>query len=90
MIQVHQLTKMYGPRVAVDALTFSVQPGEIVGMVGPNGAGKTTTLRAIAGVHPPTMGRILVAGHDIVADPVAAKRQLALVPDEAPATGRPA
>ena len=82
MIQVHQLTKMYGPRVAVDALTFSVQPGEIVGMVGPNGAGKTTTLRAIAGVHPPTMGRILVGGHDIVADSVAAKRQLALVPDE--------
>jgi ABC-2 type transport system ATP-binding protein len=82
MIEVVGFTKTYGSRVAVDGLTFSVHPGEIVGLVGPNGAGKTTTMRAIAGVHPPTLGRISVAGHDIVRDAVAAKRQLALVPDE--------
>jgi ABC-2 type transport system ATP-binding protein len=82
MIDVAGFTKTYGPRIAVDRLTFSVQPGEIVGLVGPNGAGKTTTMRAIAGVHPPTMGHIRVAGHDVVRDAVEAKRRLALVPDE--------
>jgi ABC-2 type transport system ATP-binding protein len=59
-----------------------VRPREILGLVGPNGAGKTTTLRALCGVIPPTKGRLLVAGHDIVADPVAAKRALAYVPDD--------
>jgi ABC-2 type transport system ATP-binding protein len=82
VIEVVGFTKTYGSRVAVDALTFSVHPGEIVGLVGPNGAGKTTTMRAIAGVHPPTLGRISVAGNDIARQPVAAKRCLALVPDE--------
>jgi len=82
MIEVVHFTKTYGGRVAVDDLTFDVQPGEIVGLVGPNGAGKTTTMRAIAGVHPPTLGRIRVDGHDVVAEPVAAKRRLSLVPDE--------
>jgi ABC-2 type transport system ATP-binding protein len=53
-----------------------------VGLVGPNGAGKTTTLRALAGIIPPTRGRLLVAGVDIVQEPVAAKRQLAYIPDD--------
>jgi ABC-2 type transport system ATP-binding protein len=53
-----------------------------VGLVGPNGAGKTTTLRALAGIHPPTGGSVRVAGHDVARDPVAAKRRLALIPDE--------
>jgi ABC-2 type transport system ATP-binding protein len=82
MIQVRQLSKTYGDRVAVNGLTFDVEGGEIVGLVGPNGAGKTTTLRAIAGIHPPTAGAIRVAGHDLARDPVEAKRRLALVPDE--------
>jgi ABC-2 type transport system ATP-binding protein len=82
MIEVVDFTKTYGDRVAVRGLTFAAHPGEIVGLVGPNGAGKTTTMRAIAGVHPPTAGRITVAGHDIVRQAVAAKRCLALVPDE--------
>ena len=82
MIQVRQLIKTYGDRVAVNGLTFDVEGGEIVGLVGPNGAGKTTTLRAIAGIHPPTAGGIRVAGHDLARDPVEAKRRLALVPDE--------
>ncbi|HYW06475.1 MAG TPA: ABC transporter ATP-binding protein [Longimicrobium sp.] len=82
MIEVRQLSKTYGDRVAVNGLTFDVVGGEIVGLVGPNGAGKTTTLRAIAGIHPPTAGAIRVAGHDLARDPVEAKRRLALVPDE--------
>jgi ABC-2 type transport system ATP-binding protein len=82
MIEVQQLTKSYGDRVAVHDVTFTVHGGEIVGLVGPNGAGKTTTLRALAGIHPPTSGAVRVAGHDLLCDPVAAKRRLALVPDE--------
>ncbi|HEX5723971.1 MAG TPA: ABC transporter ATP-binding protein [Longimicrobiaceae bacterium] len=74
--------KSYGRRVAVDDLTFAVYPGEIMGLVGPNGAGKTTTLRAIAGIHPPTAGRIAVAGHDVRRAPLEAKRRLAIIPDE--------
>src|SRR6185295_20174131 len=56
--------------------------GEVVGLVGPNGAGKTTTLRSIAGIVRPTEGVIRVAGHDLARDPVAAKRELAFIPDE--------
>src|SRR5215213_3666865 len=81
-IEVDGFCKSYGGRVAVDALSFAVRGGEIAGLVGPNGAGKTTTLRAIAGIHPPGGGRIRIAGHDVVRDARAAKRRLALVPDE--------
>jgi ABC-2 type transport system ATP-binding protein len=66
----------------VDGLSFAVQPCQVLGLVGPNGAGKTTTLRALAGIIPPTGGRLLVAGHDVVAEPVPAKRALAYVPDD--------
>ncbi|HEX8393082.1 MAG TPA: ABC transporter ATP-binding protein [Longimicrobium sp.] len=82
MIDVQGFTKHYEGRVAVDNLTFSVQGGEIVGLVGPNGAGKTTTLRALAGIHPATHGRILIGGHDLAREPIEAKRRLALIPDE--------
>jgi ABC-2 type transport system ATP-binding protein len=59
-----------------------VEAGHVLGLVGPNGAGKTSTLRAIAGIIPPTKGRILVAGYDVVRDPVEAKRRLAYIPDD--------
>jgi ABC-2 type transport system ATP-binding protein len=82
MIQVEALTKLYGAFVAVDGLGFEVQPGEVLGLVGPNGAGKTTTLRCLAGIIPPTRGAIRICGHDLGADPIAAKRQLAFFSDE--------
>ena len=82
MISVERLSKKYGEHQAVSDLSFSVEAGEILGLVGPNGAGKTTTLRMIAGIHPPTAGRASVAGRDIVSDPIEAKRKLALVPDQ--------
>jgi ABC-2 type transport system ATP-binding protein len=82
VIQVEGLHKVYGNFPAVQGLTFSVSPGEVLGLVGPNGAGKTTTIRSIAGIIIPTSGSIRVAGHDLKADPVAAKSALAFIPDE--------
>ena len=82
MIEVDHLTKHYGTFVAVDDLSFTVAPGEIVGLVGPNGAGKTTTLRCLVGILRPTTGAVRVGGHDLAKDPVEAKRQLAWMPDE--------
>jgi ABC-2 type transport system ATP-binding protein len=82
MIQVIDYHKTYLDTVAVAGLTFEVRPGEILGLLGPNGAGKTTTMRAITGIIPPTRGQLIVSGHDVVADPVGAKSQLAYVPDD--------
>ncbi len=82
MIEVSGLRKQYGDFVAVQDLSFSVRPGEVLGLVGPNGAGKTTTLRSIAGIIPPSAGKVTIAGHNLQADPVAAKRALAFFPDE--------
>jgi ABC-2 type transport system ATP-binding protein len=82
MIEVEHLTKLYGSFVAVNSLSFAVQPGEVMGLVGPNGAGKTTTLRCLSGIIPPTRGSIRICGHDLVGDPVKAKRYLAFFNDE--------
>jgi ABC-2 type transport system ATP-binding protein len=81
-IVVEDYHKTYGSTVAVSGITFTVSPGEILGLVGPNGAGKTTTLRALAGILTPTRGRLAIAGHDLAREPVAAKSALAYVPDE--------
>ena len=81
-IVVEDYHKIYGETVAVQGVSFRVEPGEVLGLVGPNGAGKTTTLRAMAGILAPTRGRILIDGHDIVTDPVAAKQALCYVPDD--------
>jgi len=82
VIEVTELSKLYGTFTAVDGFSLSVIPGEIVGLIGPNGAGKTSTLRCLVGVHAPSAGRILIGGHDIVKSPVEAKRHLAFMADE--------
>jgi len=82
MIEVEALTKRFGSFTAVRGLSFSVRPGEVLGLVGPNGAGKTTTLRCLAGIIPASGGTVRIAGHDIAQDPVEAKRALAFFPDE--------
>ena len=82
MIEVNNFTKTYNDFVAIRNLTFSVGPGDILGLVGPNGAGKTTTLRVLSGIIPPGSGELSVAGHDIVRDPIAAKQVLGYIPDD--------
>ncbi len=82
MIEVTSLTKRYGTFTAVNGLSFTVRPGEVLGLVGPNGAGKTSTLRCLAGIIPASGGKVRITGHDIAAEPVAAKRALAFFPDE--------
>jgi ABC-2 type transport system ATP-binding protein len=82
MIQVEGLTKLYAGFVAVNELSFAVQPGEVMGLVGPNGAGKTTTLRCLSGIIPPARGTIRISGHDLAQDPIAAKKQFAFLTDE--------
>jgi len=73
--------KDYDDFTAVHGLTFSVDAGEIVGLVGANGAGKTTTLRALAGLLRPSRGAVCIAGHDLAKEPLPAKRALAYLPD---------
>ena len=82
MIEVSGLSKRYGTFTAVHELSFTVRPGEVLGLVGPNGAGKTSTLRCLAGIIPASAGFIRIAGHDIASDPIAAKRALAFFSDE--------
>ena len=82
MITVQNLTRQYGDFTAVDRISFTVAPGEVLGLVGPNGAGKTTTLRCLSGIIAPSRGSVEIAGHDIQKDPVAAKQALAFIPDE--------
>jgi ABC-2 type transport system ATP-binding protein len=81
-ISVMRLCRTYGEVTAVQDLSFEAAPGEIVGLIGPNGAGKTTTLRCLSGILRPTSGQIVVGGHDMAQSPLAAKKQLAFMPDE--------
>jgi ABC-2 type transport system ATP-binding protein len=87
MIRAESLTKQYGPLRAVDSISFTVQPGEVLGFLGPNGAGKTTTMRMIAGFVPPTSGRAEVCGFSIEDQPAAAKRCIGYLPEGAPSYG---
>src|SRR5262249_11465305 len=82
MILVEDYHKVYGETVAVAGLSFTVEPGTVLGLVGPNGAGKTTTMRALAGIPEPTRGRLVVDGHDLAKEPVPAKAAMAYVPDD--------
>jgi ABC-2 type transport system ATP-binding protein len=82
VIEIRNLSKNYGTFKAVDDFSITVNAGEIVGLIGPNGAGKTSTLRCIAGIQAPGTGTISIGGHDIVKDPVEAKRCFAFMADE--------
>jgi ABC-2 type transport system ATP-binding protein len=82
MIEIHDLVKVYDGFRAVDGLSLRVARGEILGLVGPNGAGKTTTLRCLAGIIPPTSGRIAIAEFDLKQRPLEARQRLAFVPDK--------
>ena len=85
MIKVQNLTKQFGHKRAVDGISFSVERGEVLGFLGPNGAGKSTTMRMITGFIPPTAGMVSVGGFDIVENPIAAKKLIGYLPENAPA-----
>ncbi len=84
MIEVEALTRRFGQFTAVDALSFSVPRGQVLGFLGPNGAGKTTTMKMLSGFLRPTAGTARVFGHDVVSDSLAARRQLGYLPEGAP------
>ena len=82
MIAIRDLRKEYGRVVAVDSVSFSVEPGELVALIGHNGAGKSTTIKVLTGQLRPTSGAVSVAGIDVVANPSAAREKLGYVPEE--------
>jgi ABC-2 type transport system ATP-binding protein len=85
MIRIENLVKAFGAKRAVDGVSFSVERGEVLGFLGPNGAGKSTTMRMITGFMPPTSGRVSVGGHDVAESPLAAKRLIGYLPENAAA-----
>jgi len=85
MITVNNLVKLFGTKHAVDGVSFTVERGEVLGFLGPNGAGKSTTMRLITGFLPPSAGTVSVGGHDIVEQPIAAKKLIGYLPENAPA-----
>ncbi len=84
MIEVQNLTKYYGKRLAVDDISFKIERGEIVGFLGPNAAGKTTTMRMITGYLAPTRGTIKIAGYDVLTNSLEARRHIGYLPEAVP------
>ena len=84
MLNVENLQKRFGKLEAVKGISFTVSKGEVLGFLGPNGAGKSTTMRMITGFLPPTAGTASICGHDIVKEPVEAKKCLGYLPEAAP------
>ena len=84
MLKIDNLVKRFGAFTAVDGVSFEVKKGEVLGFLGPNGAGKSTTMRMVTGFLAPDGGTASICGHDIVADPVEAKRCLGYLPENAP------
>jgi ABC-2 type transport system ATP-binding protein len=80
-IQVSQLTKVYGPQTAVNHISFSIAPGEIVGFLGPNGAGKSTTMKMLTGFLSPDEGTATVAGISVAEKPLEAKKKIGYLPE---------
>ena len=83
MIQIHEVTRKYGPKTAVARLTLEIPPGEVFAFLGPNGAGKTTTIKMLVGLLRPTEGNVAVCGCNVVANPREASSLLGYVPDQA-------
>src|SRR6266436_3616054 len=84
MINVDKLTKSFGPKLAVDHITFTVAKGEVLGFLGPNGAGKSTSMRMITGYLPSTEGTVTIGGFEISENPLEAKRRIGYLPENAP------
>jgi len=85
MIEVKELRRRFGPVVAVDGISFSVQKGQVVGLLGPNGAGKTTAMRMLTCFIRPDSGTASVCGHDILKDPIGVRRSLGYLAENSPA-----
>ena len=85
MINVQDLSKAFGPKLAVNRVSFTVERGEVLGFLGPNGAGKSTTMRMLTGFIPPTGGKVRIGGFDITEHPLEAKRLMGYLPENAPA-----
>jgi ABC-2 type transport system ATP-binding protein len=83
MIRIENLVKTFGAKRAVDGVSFTVERGEVLGFLGPNGAGKSTTMRMLTGFMPPTSGKVSVGGHDVTEAPLAAKRLIGYLPENA-------
>ena len=81
MIEVTQLVKTYGEKEALRSISFSVPPGQVCGYLGPNGAGKSTTVKILTGTLRPTSGRAVVAGFDVVEEPLEVKKRIGYVPE---------
>lgn len=84
MIKIEHLTKNYGSNCAVDDISFEVAKGETVGFLGPNGAGKSTTMNILTGYLSSTVGSVSIAGIDILANPIAAKKMIGYLPEQPP------
>jgi ABC-2 type transport system ATP-binding protein len=84
MLEVKDLSKLYGTKLAVDNMSFSLKKGEVLAFIGPNGAGKSTTMRMITGFIPATGGTVTIDGHDIDRDPLKAKAITGYLPENAP------
>jgi ABC-2 type transport system ATP-binding protein len=84
MIEVEHLSKIYGSTPAIQDVTFTVEPGEILGFLGPNGAGKTTTMRILAGYLPATSGTARIAGYDVHEDSMEVRRRIGYLPEIPP------
>ncbi len=87
MIKIDNLTRKFGHFTAVNGLSFTVSPGEVLGFLGPNGAGKSTTMKMITGFLAPTSGQVTIMGHDVTQHPVQAKKLIGYLPEGAPSYG---
>jgi len=87
LVEIKKLRKQFDTLVAVDDISFNVSRGEVLGFLGPNGAGKSTTMKMITGFLAPDAGSVSIDGHDMEAEPVAAKKQIGYLPEGAPLYG---